>query len=80
MEDGVAFLTVLDNGPGISSEHRERVFERFYRVDEKKSNSSGLGLPIAQSICDSLSATIRLCDPAHGRGLQVEVRFPIEHE
>ena len=80
MEDGVALLTVLDNGPGISSEHRERVFERFYRVDEKKSNSSGLGLPIAQSICDSLSATIRLCDPAHGSGLQVEVRFPIEHE
>src|SRR5450830_16487 len=78
IEHTVALLKVVDNGPGIAPENRERVFERFYRINEKKSNSSGLGLSIAKSICDSLSATIVLNTPEHGSGLQVEVRFPLK--
>ncbi|MFZ6754740.1 sensor histidine kinase [Undibacterium sp. Dicai25W] len=78
LEDQQAVLRVIDNGPGIAPEHREKVFERFYRVNEEKSNSSGLGLAIAKSICDSLSASIRLTGVDQGSGLQVEVRFPTQ--
>ena len=78
VENNLGLLRVIDNGPGIAVENRDKVFERFYRIDEQKSNSSGLGLSIAKSICDSMSATIFLMEPEHGCGLQVEIRLPIE--
>jgi signal transduction histidine kinase len=52
------------------------VFERFYRADQSKPNSSGLGLAIVKEICDSLGAAIHLRN-ASGGGLQVEVRVPL---
>lgn len=71
-----ALLRIADTGPGIAPPHLGRVFERFYRGDHSKPNSSGLGLAIVKEICDSLDATITLCSPAAG-GLQVEVRVPL---
>ncbi|TMD97423.1 MAG: HAMP domain-containing histidine kinase [Chloroflexi bacterium] len=50
-EDGWARLLVTDDGPGVPSDHRERIFERFYRIDQSRAGShSGLGLSIARWI------------------------------
>ena len=49
--DGVAEVTVIDEGPGIPADLRDRVFDRFFRVDEARSGSgSGLGLAIVDEV------------------------------
>jgi two-component system phosphate regulon sensor histidine kinase PhoR len=67
--NGVEFY-VRDFGPGISSEHLHRLFERFYRVDKARSRESGgtgLGLAIAKHIVLAHEGTIRAeSDLNHG--------------
>lgn len=68
-------FSVEDNGPGIPSEERERVFERFYRVLGNKENGSGLGLAIVREIAEAHQATVTLNDGTDGKGTLVEVCF-----
>jgi two-component system OmpR family sensor kinase len=73
-----AVITVRDNGPGIPKEERERVFERFYRVDASRSRrtgGTGLGLSIAREIVQLFTGTIRIVDGT-GTGTTVEIRLP----
>ena len=48
-QEGVRFF-VRDRGPGISPEHQEHIFERFYRVPGTRKSGAGLGLSIAREI------------------------------
>ncbi|MGB8052774.1 MAG: HAMP domain-containing sensor histidine kinase, partial [Azonexus sp.] len=73
--DGMVWLEVADNGPGIPVAERERVFDRFYRRSGQDVVGSGLGLSIVHSIAQRHKATIRL-DDAPGGGLRVRVAFP----
>lgn len=68
-------LTVIDNGPGIPSEHRERVFERFYSVLGNDANGSGLGLAIVREIARMHGATTYIDSASNGIGTRVRVMF-----
>ncbi|MEW2401135.1 HAMP domain-containing sensor histidine kinase [Streptomyces sp. NPDC046862] len=61
--DGTAVVRVTDSGPGIPAADRDRVFDRFYRVDKARSRDrggSGLGLAVARSLVAAHGGTIDL--------------------
>ena len=73
-------VTVTDDGHGISAEDRDRVFDRFTRLDEARdrdSGGSGLGLPITRALLRRSGGDVRLEDAAPG--LRVVVRLPTNH-
>jgi len=70
-----ATLTVEDNGPGIPQALRERVLERFYRIDDRDSDGCGLGLAIVKEFASQLGARLTLQTASEGVGLAVEVVF-----
>ena len=76
--DRSVILTVSDIGIGIPEEHRERIFERFYRVDKSRSKElggTGLGLSIVKHAAKLHNAEIGL-DSNPGGGTVVTVTFP----
>ena len=75
VESGHAVLEVEDDGPGIPPEERERVLERFYRLDDAPGPGSGLGLAIVKEIAAMHRAELRLGSGSGGRGLRATVRF-----
>ncbi len=74
-ENDTITLRVVDSGPGIPAELRERVFERFYRILGTQAQGSGLGLAIVSQIADLHHAKIHLRTPTTGTGLQFDVEF-----
>lgn len=70
-------LTVEDTGIGISKEHQERIFERFYRVDKSRSKSTGgtgLGLAIVKHIVAKNNAEMTL-ESEVGKGTKIRIIF-----
>jgi signal transduction histidine kinase len=78
----VALLTVIDDGPGIAEDERERVFDRFYRVQESRSRETGgtgLGLPIVRDIVRNHGGRVALTAREDGApGLRAVVVLPVE--
>ena len=77
-EPGEAVLTVADTGIGIPAEDRDRVFERFFRVDKshsKEIGGTGLGLSIVKHVARLHQAKVELHSEL-GAGTTVTVRFP----
>jgi len=74
-------LTVEDNGSGIASEHLERVFDRFYRVDPARGSgeNSGLGLAIARELIEHQGGTISVWSQADV-GTRVSILLPASRE
>src|SRR5882762_1263494 len=71
-----AVLRVVDTGPGIPADERQRVFDRFYRPPGTSPPGSGLGMAIVKAIADAHDASIALDAGPQGRGLAVAVSFP----
>jgi signal transduction histidine kinase len=59
-DGGRATLTIANNGPEIPPEARERIFERFYRLDGVRTSGSGLGLAIARELAEVMGGRIEL--------------------
>jgi two-component system, OmpR family, sensor histidine kinase TctE len=69
-------LSVEDDGCGIPTEARERVFDRFYQVPGHDSSGSGLGLAIVAEIASQHAARVELADAHDGVGTTVRVTLP----
>ncbi len=90
LDGGEAELVVADDGPGIPPEDRERVFERFTRLDEARSpdrGGAGLGLAIVREIVQAHGGTVAVAvagqgsnDPndSGGSGARLVVRLPAD--
>ncbi len=76
-------LTVTDTGLGIPAEHREKVFERFYRIDKARSREaggSGLGLAIVKEIISHHGGKVWVEGRPEGQGSVLVVTLPLpEH-
>lgn len=72
--DGIAQLSVADNGPGIPASERERVLQRFVRLDQARSSQgNGLGLSLVNAVARVHSAELELLD--NGPGLLITFKF-----
>ncbi|WP_030442585.1 sensor histidine kinase [Actinoplanes subtropicus] len=77
-EDGYARVTVRDDGPGIPPADRERVFDRFTRLDDARARDAGgtgLGLAIVRELVRRHHGTVTLGDASPG--LRVDIRLPV---
>jgi len=80
--DGSVRLTVEDDGPGISAELRERVFERFVRGAGDRGGSAGLGLSIVHAVAGAHGGSVTIQSPTKNgaslpRGTRFEVTLPL---
>jgi signal transduction histidine kinase len=76
-DDGEAVLEVRNDGPAIDPADRERIFERFTRLDDARSRDhggAGLGLPIARDIAHHHGGTLAVID---AEGTTFQARLPL---
>jgi two-component system sensor histidine kinase RstB len=82
VRDGThAVLSVEDDGPGISPEERQRIFEPFVRLDPSRDRATGgcgLGLAIVHSIAQAMGGEVT-CDESVMGGARFSFRWPVYH-
>jgi signal transduction histidine kinase len=72
-------ISVSDTGIGIDDEHKEHIFDRFYRIDSARSRAyggSGLGLSIAKQLVEKMHGSIQVTDRSGG-GSVFTITFPV---
>lgn len=69
-------ISVSDRGPGLPAELAERVFEKFYRGNERKTGGLGLGLSIARGFVEAHGGTLT-AENRDGGGARFSVRLPV---
>ncbi|MGB9281144.1 MAG: ATP-binding protein, partial [Pseudonocardiaceae bacterium] len=78
LENGFVEIAVTDRGLGIAAEHQERVFERFFRIDQARSRSTGgtgLGLAIVKHVAANHGGDVQLWSKP-GTGSTFTLRIP----
>ncbi|TDD20082.1 HAMP domain-containing histidine kinase [Actinomadura sp. KC06] len=78
-EAGTAIVRIADDGPGVPSADRDRIFERFVRLDDARSRDeggAGLGLAIARDLVTAHGGDLTVGEPPGG-GALFEVRLPV---
>ena len=78
IEGNCVEFTVADHGPGIPAQLRGRVFERFARLDARRTDGTGLGLSIVAAICAAHGGSVQLCDRPGG-GAAFRLSIPLRH-
>jgi heavy metal sensor kinase len=74
-----AWVEVMDEGPGIPPEDRDRIFERFYRIDASRSRGmggTGLGLSLVKGIAEAHAGHVEL-ETEKGRGSVFRIVLPL---
>ncbi len=81
--DGAIMISVEDHGPGIRSEVRDRVFEKFFRamrdgdVSDQRVSGTGMGLAIARGIVEAHHGRIWVEDADRGAGARFVIELPV---
>ena len=78
-QDGHAEIDIVDHGPGVPANQRERIFERFHRADPHRSRDqggSGLGLSIAAAVVNAHGGHISVADTPGG-GATFRIELPV---
>ena len=76
---GRALMAVVDHGPGIPEEARERIFDRFTQLDQSDTRArggTGLGLSIVKSLSEVMNGSVRV-EPTEGGGATFVVELPL---
>lgn len=71
-------FSISDTGIGISSEHRHKVFDRFFQADSSRKSGNGIGLSLVKSFVELHGGTITL-DSTEGKGSCFSVEIPVCH-
>jgi len=77
-EDGRVALSVMDNGPGVPRREHRRIFDRFYRIDDRLSRQvggSGLGLAIVRHVAQAHGGRVHVSNRAEG-GAKFTILLP----
>ena len=73
-------VSVTDEGRGISPDMRQKVFEKFVRLEPDRSSGMGLGLPVARGIVESQGGTIEIHNGPGAKGTMFVIDLPIGEE
>lgn len=77
--DGHVAFAVIDHGPGVPLELRERIFEPFERFDPHSGAGTGLGLPVSRRLAAALGGTL-IVEETAGGGATFVLRLPLAPE